>query len=258
MNLSPDPHSKYAARKLFSHNQLGNIPKSDMFQFLSVSEKLQVKKDLPDLIDYFNYPITTNTEVAHHYLPAQSKYVRYSIMQHRSENDRDTPLGCYKICLPIATPGLQFKIKFYCNENDEWKRENLSWVDHYGDGYTTGYGEEDGEDDGEEDTERRVLESQDIVVKCRSGDGLRGHYFVPDRVKITYNAEGSETSFENGHTGLLPFKRGGEMYMSIRKGTIDEHIVSSYADLECITPGEWVANFYGIWSTAKHAPDPED
>ena len=225
---SADPNSAYSSRRSFPVSKFGYIPKSDTFQYLTVSDKFNEKRDKPNVYEIANQAFVSPTETLEIYVPSQSIIVKFHLYEHKQEL-----LGTYQICLPKALPGLKIKVIFTANPKMI--------------GYPTTVPEPfkgsgwpkvmtDPQDDAYENTEyyRIKVNTQKINVKCNDTDLFRGICLNPN-----------ETSL-----GFLPFSLGESMTLEVKTDTTMEQILSSHAELECIVAGEWTAKFYGLWENS--------
>ena len=239
LDTGPDPNSNFSGRKKFSANKFGYIPKSDTFQYLTVSDKLNERKDTPNCYEIANQAKVGPNETQKFQVPQRSIIVKFHLYQHLDED-----LGTYQICLPKAIPGLKIKVIFdaYLKMVDYPKEirgqpitdpfKSSGWP-------TTPTTDPAYDDEIQYDGNRIRVNSQKIKVKCMNSDLFRGFALYPlEHMGVTYHGN-----------HLLPFEVGGEKTIVVDPDvTTMEQILASHAELECIIPGQWLAKFYGVWS----------
>lgn len=225
---SADPNSAYSTRKSFPVSKFGYIPKSDTFQYLTVSDKFSEQKDAPNLYEIANQATVPPNDTTRYYVPAQSLYVKFHLYQHKEEE-----LGKYQICLPKAIPGLKLKVIFTADlkiqnypttTSEPFKSSGWPTIDATGNSFY--------DDPVLYNHNRAKVNKQKLEVSCKDSDILRG-MIIP---------------FDSS-PGLLPFNLlSNAMTIDVEPAsTTLESILASHAELECVISGQWIAKFYGLW-----------
>ena len=246
MITTPDSNSAYESRRSFTVNKFGYVPKSETFQYLTVSDKFNEQKDRPDLYEIANYQKVTLGQTHKYYVPARSLYVKFHIYQHLSE-----VLGAYQMCLPKAVPGLKLKVIFsadlkmigYPDSLDSSNSRILAFKDS---GWPTVPTFDTDYDDSDLYSGNRIkVNEQKFEVKCKDSDIFRG-ISIPFATRTF--SDNNPVSVETNHILPLPFEVGSKMTINVTPTTTTmEEILASHAELECIISGQWTAKFHGLW-----------
>jgi len=239
-------------RPFYPANRFGYIPKSDTYKHLTVSEEFNDQKQ-----KHYFFHCGNRQHVAPDYtlsisVPPRSVIVKFALYIHDNAG-----MGVHQMILPRALPGLKIKIIFCATnlnlENLTASPPVLGWPSKEDEYAMQGDNPETqtlnlAHDGPYQNTEqlRAKLAPQTIRVRSRPNDILRGVAFKPgDEFFSVQEPTGSEVPHG---ISFLPFTAGAPMDIQITESVRLENVLASHADFECFIPGQWHANFVGLWS----------